>query len=50
MKYIGPFDRGKKGKQVDLRFESEAKKKKKKKNPQTQLLNIEELIYTFDVI
>ena len=49
MKYNGPFDRGKRGKQVALRFESEAKNKKKKKNPQTQLLNIEEFIYIFDV-
>ena len=32
MKYIGPFDRGKRGKSVDMRFEPESKKKKKK-NP-----------------
>ena len=30
MKYIGPFDRGKRGKSVDMRFEPEFKKKKKK--------------------
>ena len=35
VKYVGPPDRSKKGKEVDLRFEPEAKKKKKKSSDST---------------